>query len=515
MFHVRLTKTKSKSTAVQVVQYKNRKTVIFKHIGSTKDKEELFHLKTVAVNWIKQHNPQLELFPSNIQINQSKQSTTQEHPLSKVIVLNQAKLISTHSIFIYEILSKLTKSLGFSRLLDGFPERQFLLDLVITRLIHPASKIESIKFLEEEFDIKYERNNLYRSLVQWTPLKDEVEDIIVTFAKKNLDFSFNIIFYDVTTLYFESFKSDEELKQCGFSKDNKFNQPQIVIGLVVNNQGFPVSYEIFAGNKFEGDTFIPVLDRLQKKYYIKTLTVVADAAMISKKNVDELVDKNLNYIVGARLGSLAHKTINTISKSLNKQDLATTEILTERGILICAFSQKRYQKDKQDTEKQINRAKKTISDPKKNIKRLKFVTTANTKLTINKKLINKSKRLWGIKGYYTNLQGINHKDIIYQYHQLWNVEKSFRITKSDLQARPIYHRNTQTIQSHILICFMALSIAKYVEIKTGLSLNRVINILKTVKDAKIKNQLMNEIITMRSDPSTDVDNLLEKLDLSY
>lgn len=506
MLYVRFTKTKSKATAVQVVKYVKRKTVILKHIGSSKKTDEIKRLKTVATRWIEQYNPQLCLFSQN-------SGDLEDSP--KVVVLNKVKLISTHSLFVYKVLSQVSRYLGFYKLLTDNPKREILLDLVITRLIHPASKLESIQFLKEEFGIKYERSSVQRSLAQWSLLKDQVEEIIVNFAKKQLDFTFKVIFYDVTTLYFESFKSDEELKQCGFSKDNKFNQPQIVIGLVVNNQGFPISYQVFAGNKFEGHTFIPILENLQQRYKIKTLTVVADAAMISQKNVDELVTKKLHYIVGARVSNLPHKIIDIVYKGLNRQDQATTRIKTSEGNLICSFLQKRYRKDKHETEKQIARAEKAIQNPQGSIKRLKFVTTIKTKSSLNQKLIEKTKKLWGIKGYYTNLNSVSNLEIINQYRQLWKVEKSFRITKSDLQARPIYHRNTETIKSHILICFMALSLAKYMEIRSGLSLKKTLKILKSVKDAKMKNTLTNEVWVMRTDPSKDVDNLLKKLNLSY
>lgn len=510
MFHIRCTKTKSNATAIQVVRYVFRKTIVLKHIGSTHNPEEIPLLKTAATDWIKQNNPQESLFQS--------EKDSQSHPqTSQVLLSNQLKLISTHSIFIYEILFKIIEIIGFTSLLKNHPKRQLLLDLVITRLIHPASKLNSLQFLEEEFGIIYKKTNVYREISDWIDLKDKVEKIVVNFAKEQLNFNFKVVFYDVTTLYFESFKSDEELKQCGFSKDNKFNQPQIVIGLIVNNQGFPISYEVFPGNKFEGHTFISILEDLKKKHNIKTLTVVADAAMISQKNVDALLDKKLNYIVGARTGNLKQNTISNISHTLNKQDQASIRITTTRGNLICGFSKKRYQKDKHETNKQITKAENAVKNPQKGIKRLKFITNAKTNPKINTKLIKKTKMLWGIKGYYTNLKKISNEEIIHQYQQLWKVEKSFRITKSDLQARPIYHRNTDTIKSHILICFMALSIAKYLEIKSDLSVKKALKLLRSVKDAKIQNKLTNEIITMRSDPSKDVENLLEILDfnLSY
>jgi len=163
MFGIRLVKTKSKSTAVQVVRYQDRKTVVLKHIGSAKKSSEVGLLKKVATAWIKQHNPQLPLFAGK----DASAVNGLDFPNDpKVLVLNKARLISTHSLFVYEMLSKVSEYLGFSKLLVDHPQRKLLLDLVIVRLIHPCSKLESIQFLEEEFGINYSRSNVYRSLCQ-------------------------------------------------------------------------------------------------------------------------------------------------------------------------------------------------------------------------------------------------------------------------------------------------------------------------------------------------------------
>jgi len=510
VYRIRTTKTKSGATAVQVVKYVNRKTIMLKHIGSSRNSKEISLLKTVAQNWIKANDPHQSLFPPH--------TDNLQNFSSQVLVLNQTELISTHFNFTYKTLAKVMSKLGFTDLLKNAPQRQLLLDLVIARLIKPASKLESIDFLWQEFDINYKRSHIYRELKNYSKLKDKVEQLVVKVAKKHFNFNFSLVYYDVSTLYFESFKSDEELKQCGFSKDHKFNQPQVVIGLVVNDQGFPINYQIFKGNTFEGHTFIPIIEELQQKHSIETLTIVADAAMISQKNVNQLEEKNLTYIVGARLGNLSQKTIEKISQSTNQQDKAITRLKTQRGWLICQFSQTRYNKDKHETTKQVRRATDALEEnPQKASKRLKFIKKSKSKekLKFNQKLLDKTKLLWGIKGYYTNLKEtqVPNQEIINQYRQLWKVEKAFRITKSDLQARPIYHRNTDTIKAHLLICFLSLAVAKYMELKSNLSLKKTIQLLQTVKDAKIKNKLTNEIFTLSSSPSSNVDNFIKKLEL--
>lgn len=505
MFYLRTTKTASGATAVQIVRYSHRKRVVIKHIGSAHTPEEVVSLKQTARHWIEQENHQQHLFPQNI-----KPTLT---PIEK------CEYLDTRYSFIYEILSRILKLLQFN-----IPDSQLLSDLVIARIIQPTSKLESLSYLSEMFGITYKRGRLYETITSFPAFKNIIEKKAVMFAKQNFNFDFSIVFYDVTTLYFESFKEDkEEFRKPGFSKDNKANQPQIVIGLIVTKEGFPVSYDVFAGNTFEGKTFIPTITKFKKTYNIKTLTVVADAAMISYPNVQSLITNNLFYIVGGRMASLKQEEIEEISqklsskeeslKKIEKKDGLSTRIETERGTLICDFSFKRYLKDKREMDKQITKAKKLLEE-NKGTKRIKFIKNKDDKKTeqvINTDLIGKTKILLGIKGYYTNLIDETDKTIIDHYHSLWRVEKAFRIAKSDLEARPVFHHKKENIKAHILICFMALVVCKYMEIKTDKSTRKIIKLLKIITEARMKNLLTGRIFIMRKKISEEANQLQEIL----
>ncbi|MDP3899623.1 MAG: transposase [bacterium] len=286
--------------------------------------------------------------------------------------------------------------------------------------------------------------------------------------------------------------------------------------MIVDAQGFPVAYEMFQGNEFEGKTFIPIISAFKRKHDIKELTVVADAAMLSMDNVKALKANGLSYIVGARLGNLPGKLSKEIDLKLERKNKANIRVETEHGMLVCDWSEKRYRKDKSDMDKQIKKAEMLLKNPGRT-KRAKFVKGKNkTELEMNDELIEKTKLLLGIKGYYTNLpEEIDNETIVRQYHNLWHVELAFRIAKSDLEIRPIYHFKRETIEVHILICFMALAICKYMEIKTGISTRQIIKILKSVTDARIKNMLTGEEITMRSELSAEIKTILSRLGLSY
>lgn len=504
MFHIRTVKTASNATAVQVIRYQDRKRIVVKHIGSAQNAEETLSLKQTAHKWIDQTTKQQNLFPSA-----RKGGKT-------LVPIDKLRNLGFRYAFAYETITKLFDLFQFTEL-----DKQLLLDLVLIRIIQPASKLESLKLLSEHFGIEHKRADLYRSIAGIISLKGTVKKKNIAFAKRHFAFDFSIVFYDVTTLYFETFNQDEDtekekgLRKKGYSKDNKANQPQIVIGLIVTREGFPVSYDIFEGNTFEGKTFIPTITKFKKEYEVKNLTVVADAAMISLSNVQSLVANNLSYIVGARVGNLKLEQIEEISKKLGGVDGSSIRIETERGLLVCDYSLKRYQKDKREMENQIQKATYLINQPSKN-RRSKFLKcTGETSYVLNTELIEKTKLLLGIRGYYTDLIDQTNESIIAHYHNLWRVEQAFRIAKSDLAMRPIYHFKRQTIEAHILICFMALAVCKYMELQTGKSTRAIIKLLKGVTDARLLNTLTNEEIIIRSELSTETQELLMKLPLSH
>jgi transposase len=496
MLRIRVIKTASGANAVQVVYYRNRKRVVFKHIGSAKNTQELESLKIVAQDLIKNFNPEIPLF--------------EETKLDNLLYLDKTEFLGVHFTFLYEVLSGLLSQIGLSQI-----KKLLLLDLVAIRVVEPASKLRSIELIETYFGIRHRRQNYYQSAPQWPVLKERIESIIVEFAKENYAFNFDLLFYDVTTLYFETFKEDE-LRKTGFSKDSKSQQPQILIGLLVTKEGFPIAYDIFPGNKFEGHTIIPVVNKFINKYAVKEFTVVADAAMISTTNTQELLNNDVNYIVGARLSNLSNELIELIDRTITREDGKSIRIKTVNGYLVCSYSSVRYRKDKHEMEKQIQKAKVIIGTPSKG-KKVKFIKTTGEQIVLNQALIEKSKKLLGIKGYYTNLdeQTANNQTIIERYHELYRVEQAFRISKHDLQTRPIFHFKEEPISLHALICFMALALSKHIELATGDSIRRFVAECKKVTDARMLNTLTNKETRIRTKYNDKILNYLKCLNLPH
>lgn len=505
---------------MQVVRYQQRKTIICSHIGSSLDHEKVALLEQEARKWIEQVTGQGKLFPF---AEKGKQQDT-------MLLVKKSQYLGVKYTFLYEVLAQQLRSFSFHAL-----DNQLLFDLVLLRIVQPASKLSSLQLLATLFGITYQRGHLYEALGAMTQYKERVLTTVVQFAKAHYAFDFSMVFYDVTTLYVESFHEDADsidveghvlekgLRKMGFGKERKPGQPQIVIGLMVNKDGFPVSYEVFEGNTFEGDTFIPVISGFKKKYAIDALTVVADAAMISLDNVEKLKEHQLSYIVGGRIANLKLSEMKMVAnaligeapdeKELAKKDGRSTRIETERGLLICDFSFKRYKKDKREMEKQIQKANLLLTKHV-GIKRAKFLKNRDKKKTaqvLNTALVERTKRLLGMKGYYTNLHKEADTTIIAHYHNLWHVEQAFRIAKSDLAARPLYHFKRQTIEAHILICFMALAVAKHMELKTKKSIKQITQQLRSITEARIKNKLTGEIVVFREELSDEIEQLWKTL----
>jgi transposase len=393
--------------------------------------------------------------------------------------------------------------------LDDLPA--LLNDLVMIRIFEPASKLRSLELLEQYFGICHSRKTYYKIVPDFVDLKRTVEQKVASFSAAHYSFNFDILFYDVTTLYFETFQEDA-LRKNGFSKDNKSQQPQILIGLMVSKEGFPVAYDVFSGNTFEGHTIIPVIKDFIERNGVKDFTVVADAAMISTENIKQLTKNNINYIVGARLANTPNVVFEKIDKNISRQDSTSIRIKTNKGYLICSYSSLRYRKDKYEMDKQIEKAKQAIADPSKN-KKLKFTKVKGPIIELNEALIEKTQKLLGIKGYYTNLEEsvADNKTVMERYHELYKVEQAFRISKHDLQTRPIFHFKEQPIKLHILICFMALVISKHIELKTGISIRKFIDESKKVVDGEILNQITNKIVTVKAQPTQIMKEIIPKL----
>ena len=493
MLHIRVIKTKGNSRSVQVYYYRNGKRVIVKHIGSGTTDNEITSLQQMARVFIADYINQSYLFE-------------EAKPKEEAILLSHCKYIGVYYTFLYDVLRAVQHLIGYTISVDTL-----LNDLVIMRVFEPASKLRSIELMETYFGIRHRRQRFYESATTWLQLKESVEKKTLAFARKHYGFNFSLIFYDVTTLYFETFAEDE-FRKTGFSKDNKSQQPQIVVALMVTPEGFPIGYEVFSGNTFEGHTLIPTIKLFIKKHNVEQFVVVADAAMISTDNVAALKAENINYIVGARLGNVGAELLAAINAQLQREDSSNIRLKTDNGYLICSYSKSRYNKDKYELEKQIERAKSLLSQPSK-VRRVKYLKSAEQKMELNEKLIEKNRKLLGVKGYYTDIEEAiaDNATIISRYHDLYKVEQAFRISKSDLETRPIFHFKEEPIKLHMLVCFMALAVSKHIEISAEISIRAFLTHCKKITDARLRNKITRKEIKMRVDVPDNIQAMVTKI----
>jgi len=304
-----------------------------------------------------------------------------------------------------------------------------------------------------------------------------------------------LVFYDVTTLYFETDYGDE-LRKTGFSKDGKHSQPQIVLGLLVSAGGYPLAYSIHEGNKYEGHTMLPAVEDFVKTFDLKDFVVVADSGLMNKDNIADLEAKNYKYILGAKIKSES-KEIKSWIFSLQKQHGAFYEYQkTKQTRLIVGYSNNRAKKDCYNREKGIKRLEKeytteNLTKDKVNKRGYnKFLEISDdVKVSINYEKIKEDERWDGLKGYLTNTD-LPAKMVYEEYSGLWQVESAFRVTKGTLELRPMFHFTKERIEAHICICFVAYKVYKELErilktAKINLSVDKVLDIARTIVTIRV------------------------------
>ena len=365
----------------------------------------------------------------------------------------------------------------FGRLFDRIGFNAIKSDLfrhiTIARLAYPASKLKTVDYLRRYRGIDIEIDTLYRFLDELNKThKKTVERIAFKYTKRILK-NITVVFYDMTTLYFET-EDEDDLRKIGFSKDGKFQNPQIMIGLLVGENGYPIGYDIFQGNTFEGHTLMPVIKGIQRKYGkygFKRPIVVADAGLLSKDNLKCLANEKYQFIIGAR--------IKNESKEIKKEILGRTKGMKDgqnivfkkqdKTKLIVSYSEKRRKKDEYNRLKGVRTLRKKIKAGKLTKSSInnrgynKFLKlTGKINIAMDEDKIKAEKQWDGLKGYITNAK-LKPDKIIENYRHLWQIEKAFRISKTDLRIRPIFHYRKNRIEAHICISFAAYTIYKELE----------------------------------------------------
>ena len=475
---VRKKPNKSGLVSIQIIDKSSGKYVVRQTVGSSSDPTEITFL-------IKKAKQQI--------LTLSKQSTL---PFDKVAELEFVDIFVNHldsfSLIGPELLlGRIYDEIGFNVIKD-----ELLRHLVITRLVYPVSKLKTTDYLFKYKGVEISVYTIYRYLDKFH--KEYLEQVKAISLKHTLQLFSNelsIVFYDVTTLYFEASEEDE-LRKTGFSKDGKHQQPQIVLGLLVSENGYPLDYDIFEGNKYEGDTLLPVIEHFKTKYHSEKLIVVADAGLLSGKNIALLKNLKYQYILGARIKNESASIISQIL-NLHLADKQIEEIQKGDERLIISYKEERAHKDAYNRKRGLEKLEKNLKSGKLTKKQInnkgynKYLKMeGDINVVIDYQKYQDDAKWDGLKGYITNTE-LSKENVIEKYNQLWAIEKTFRISKSDLQIRPIYHRLRPRIEAHICISFVACKIYKELERqlkekKSALSPEKAIDILKTIYQVSIQ-----------------------------
>ena len=528
------------------------KQKIIKHVGVALDDKELEELKAMA-NALKielEAQEQLPLYtPQEIeslalqqQEKKKKESSTfnidinsanrEDYNVNLLDILEEDRIING----IHDVYGKLYDELNFKSVIPNAARQQAvskaLKEIVLARVANPDSKSGSVDMLASKFGVNLNLTTVYRMM-------DEIDDkqikklnkLVLNKTKALLNNKIDVIYFDATTLYFESFSEDidnpedenEAIRKNGYSKDGKFNQPQVVLALLVTKQGLPIGYKAFSGDTFDGHTIIPSLKEIENEFKVDNIVYVADAGMFNKTNLAEFDkddNKNMTYIVGAKIKTMSKEYKKQILNTANMQDINDdTKVKTidyQGKKLLISYSKKRAKKDKFEREKAIAKLKKRLENSKsvksqlsnngyKKYLQLEDTTTTNKEnktkscnlsISLNEDKIKEDEAWDGLKGIITNNTSLSNEELIHQYTNLWQVEESFRITKHDLKIRPIYHWKSSRVKAHLAISFMAYTLVRHLEYRVRLQ-------YKKLSPQKIRNILLSIQSSILYDTATD------------
>jgi len=517
------------------------KQKIIKHVGIAMDDKELEELKLLA-NAIKselESKNQLPLYtPQELESltrrvkkknsNNSKRKT--DEPNRDDYAVNLLDLLEEDRVIkgIHDVYGKLYDELQFKTILPNPTKHKAavkaLKEIVLARVANPDSKSGSVDTLSSKFGVNLNLTTVYRmmDMIDTNRIK-KLNTLVLHKTKTLLNDKIDVIYFDATTLYFESFSEDidntedkdEAIRKNGYSKDGKFNQPQVVLALLVTKQGLPIGYKAFSGDTFDGHTIIPSLKEIEDEFKVDKIVYVADAGMFNKTNLEEFdKNENMSYIIGAK--------IKTMNKSMKQQILSSDnfiEINDDTKVktldyngkkLLISYSKKRAKKDKHDREKAITKLKKRLESSKSVKSQLsnngykKYLQlqssdkskSCDLSIELNEEKIREDEAWDGLKGIITNNTVLTNEELIHQYTNLWQVEESFRITKHDLKIRPIYHWKPSRVKAHLAISFMAYTLVRYLEYRIRLQ-------YKKMSPQKIRQTLLSVQTSILYDTATD------------
>ncbi len=470
---MRRVKTASGATAVQIVHKRGRDVIGIDHIGSAHDDAQLALLLHTARERMHAGQHTLELELDTVQVAGSGRPVVE----------------ATGSLILWDALTSVYDALGFSAVRD-----EAFRALVLGRIIEPTSKVDTVRVLTEVGVAAPSRATSQRCLrrIVERDYRDTVSHACYTHATRGGGLA--LVLYDLTTLYFETPREDG-LRKVGMSKERRVD-PQVTVGLLTDRGGFPLAVHLFEGNKAETKTVVPVLTDFRRQHPdAEDIIVVADAGMLSAANLLALEEAGFGFIVGSKTSKAPYDLADHLQRHGNAfDDGQTVESTRTMGVgtkardrrVVWQWSFKRFRYDNQAINAMVERAE-AVAAGKRALKKDRFVTLTDAAPAVDWDLVKRAQYLAGLKGYVTNIstEVMDGERVVAAYHDLYQIERSFRMTKTDLAARPVFHRLRDSIEAHLTVVFAALAISREAQARTGMSINKIVKTLRPLRTATI------------------------------
>jgi hypothetical protein len=475
--YVRTVKTASGATAVQVVWSSRRGSRNIEHLGSAHDEAELEALKAAARERLAAGQAELDL---------GLGSPGPGGPLP---------ITSSRMGHLIDAVERAYRLLGLE---DAAGGDEVFRHLVLARIIEPTSKQDSLRVLDEAGVGTVSYPTLNRRLPVWAQeeWRQRLSQACAAHARLG---PASLVLYDVSTLYFETDQGDG-FREPGFSKERRL-EPQITIGLLTGQDGFPLMLSAFEGNRAETKTMLPVIEKFMAAHQLPDVTVVADAGMISEANMKAIEEAGLSFILGMKVPDVPY-VVDQWRREHPGEELPDGHVFTQPWpagpkdkrrdqVIYYQYRADRARRTLHGIDEQVAKAAKAVAGLAP-VKRNRFIALDGAVKSINRELEEKARTLAGIKGYRTNLaatpdgERVTADFVIGSYHELWRIEKSFRMSKHDLKARPIYHRKRESIDAHLSVVFAALAVTRFIEARTGWSIRKFVRTTRRYRTIQIR-----------------------------
>lgn len=407
---------------------------------------------------------------------------------------------------IHAVFGSVLDKFGLQPLL-GARQYELLRHVIMARIAWPSSKLRASENLWKHFNINISVDKMYRLMDALEGQETLIQGALFNALRPLIGEKVEVLFFDVTTLYFESMNEDD-LRRFGFSKDQKTHLTQVVLALATTQEGLPVGYKLFPGNTAETSTLLQAIEEWQKSLHIEKITIIADRAMMSEKNLTLLETSGLKYVIAAKLKLLPKQMQKTILARANEKILfqdeeetvSVQEHLYEKRRLIVSHSTRRARKDAHDREQILTKLKKKIGtdgSTKKLVTNRGYLSviteSGNSKIRVDEEKVAQAAKWDGLHGVLTNIEHVGHQEILSLYRRLWVIEESFRINKHTLEMRPVYHYASRRIKAHILLCYISFALCRYVQKRVSMqheeySVDRIRSILIDVQHSVLKHE---------------------------